>query len=163
MVHLIDVKKLNSLQKLFLENIEFLIKESDNKIQIEFNDELQQFVVTIRNPKSSEYDISIYIDVEIIIFFNSFHMHHDNFGFEKEKSLNKVAKEALDDLKLLLTSKMRVTSYYRNNKKFRATLDILNSSGNWERIYNWAYAWKLLLFFIPTTKITEEVSFDEMV
>lgn len=158
--------KLNLLQKTFINSFEDYMSSLYrnfpmlNNIDIEFNfDSLSDEVeITICNPKNEDYNIFISISNEIIVFFNHFHMHFENYSNDKE--IPALVEEALIMIGLLITAKeIIITILVKGKSEYKRKLDVTRQDGSKQTIENYYVGFNFLLFFIPTKEISISVTF----
>jgi len=152
----------NELQKLFFEEFnkcvlnQDVFKETDLKIH--FDDIDKQLEITLQHPVSEDYNIWISIKKEIIVFFNIFHNHFDNYSEEKTKK--ELVEGSINYIKELLTAQeIIITKLYKGKREFRYRLDIMIKNSAKVTLENYYVGFSGVIFFLPTKTITLKTSF----
>ena len=120
--------------------------------------EKDEIMATIFHPSNRDFDIVVAVGEEIIIFFNEFHFHHENFS-DEEKVLNEVVNDAIAQIQQILTAdQITITKWQKGKNVYRNVLEV-EHQGQTEVIGNCNIGFRGLLFFIPTRKTAITTAF----
>lgn len=156
----LKIQQLNDLQKCFIKSFDSLqslysrysLDQSDIEIKMDGDNVLE---VTMPHPVQSEYNIIVFIDEEIIIFFNRFHSHHDNFA--DERSFEEVVESALREIEIILSSKHQITIFSKGQKIYKETWQIISPTGEREIMQRCYHSW--IRPFFGVQKEVVEITF----
>lgn len=151
-------ERLNSFQDLFLKLLITVDKNVD-QYEISYNDDL--LWISKHHPTNSSFDISLSIsDNEIILFFNEYHEHYENYS-DPKKLQEDVAIEAIEALNLLIdSSKIEIVRLFKGSRVFRYILNVTDNDGVEQTFQDLIVGWWGFAFFIPTTQKKVITSFS---
>lgn len=125
---------------------------------MQFNNNEKELEITLHNHVSDDYNILIYIKDEIVVFFNVFHTHFENYS--EEKSEKELIEESIECIKEFLTAKeIIITKFYKGKREFKSKLDIINKNGDRLPSAVASIGFGGLLFFIKTKEIILKTTF----
>ncbi len=134
---------------------------SSRRFQLQYKldkDKSNRTIVTVFHPRNEKYNIDVSVGEEIIVFFDDFHFHHENYT-DREKTIEQIVEESISQLKGLLTAdQIIVTKFLKRKNVYKISLEI-EHDGHREIVEDIFVGFKGFLWFTPTQKKVRTTSF----
>jgi hypothetical protein len=116
-------------------------------------------IITISHPSNKRFDIVVTVDEEIIVFFDDFHTHCENYS--NDSPVEEIVQDVIIYLQHLLTAdQIIITKLSKGTYNYKNVLEIV-TGGNRKVIDCFYVGFAGLLFFLPKRKVSLSTNFKQ--